>query len=302
MNFLEEINIALSNTVIFSIFFFILGTCLASFFNVVVFRYPKIIDSENASEIKEWFKEKNITIPEKINEYISNINLFFPSSYCYSCNNLLKWYHNIPILSYIFLKGKCGFCKTPYSIQYPIVEFLGGIIFLVSYLYYFPKFGLEVFILASIFFMMTYLLLLIDVKTMFLPDVLNYSLMWIGIIGSLLSIKLIDITLHDSLWGIIVGYTILWIFAIVGKKIKGIDIIGNGDLKLVAAIGAFTGIPGVIFTIFASPFIGIFSYYLYFKFNKKEEPQFPYGPSLIITSWVYLFYGKEILKCLNLIV
>lgn len=299
MIFFQEVSTALANTEIFGVFFFILGACLASFFNVVVFRYPKMIDSENAQEISAWFEEKKIPIPNQVQEHITNFNLSFPSSHCYSCKNPLKWYHNIPILSYIFLRGKCGFCKTPYSIQYPIVEFLGGLILMTSYLYFFPKFGLESFILAGLFFMLCYVLLLINMKTMLLPDTLNYSLMWIGIIGSILSVKIMDITLTDSLWGAITGYIILWVFSTLGRKLKGVDVMGGGDLKLVAAIGAFTGIAGAVFTIFASPFIGIFTW-LYMKLRKNPEPQFPYGPSLIIASWIYIFYGKDILKYLNI--
>lgn len=174
MNFFQEIKIALENTFLFSIFFFILGACLASFFNVVIFRYPKMLDNENSQDIIEWLNDKKIIVPNELSIFKNDINLSFPSSHCYSCKNPLKWYHNIPILSYILLKGKCGFCKTPYSIQYPIVEFFGGIILLVSYLSFFPTLGLEGFIFSSLFFMISYLLLLIDMKTMFLPDTLTY--------------------------------------------------------------------------------------------------------------------------------
>ncbi|NCQ52299.1 prepilin peptidase [archaeon] len=301
MNFLEEINIALANTTIFGVFFFIIGACIGSFYNVVVFRYPKMIDSENAKEIKEWLEDKKIKSPNEIEQYITSVNLSFPSSHCYSCNNALKWYHNIPIFSYLFLRGKCGFCKTKFSIQYPIVELFSGIILLTSYLIFFSKFALLGFILASLFFMLGYLLLLIDIKTMFLPDRLTYSLMWIGIISSVFSIRIIDITLNNSIFGAVIGYLILWIFSTVGKKLKGVDVMGGGDLKLVAAIGAFTGVAGAVFTIFASPFIGIFSW-LYFKISKNEDVQFPYGPSLVLSSWIYLFYGKEIYKYLNILI
>lgn len=297
--FFNDVSLALANTSIFGVVFFILGACLASFFNVVVFRYPKMIDSENAEEISAWFEEKNIPMPDKVKEHISDINLSFPSSHCYSCKNALKWYHNIPIFSYLFLKGKCGFCKTPYSIQYPIVELIGGLILLTTYLFFFPKFGLEVFILASLFFMISYVLLLIDMKTMFLPDTINYCLMWIGLIGAMFSIKIMDITLVNALWGAVTGYMILWVLATVGKKLKGVDVMGGGDLKLIAAIGAFIGVSGAVFTIFLSPFIGIFTW-LYMKFSKNDNPQFPYGPALIIASWIYIFYGKEIIKLLNI--
>jgi len=300
MIFFQEVNIALKTTWLFAPFFFILGACLASFFNVVVFRYPKMLDSGNAIEIKEWLEDKEIAYPKEIDKYMSTINLATPGSHCYSCNNKLKWYQNIPVFSYIFLGGRCGFCKTPYSIQYPIVEFFGGIIMLMTYLLFFPKFQTEGLILASYFFMISYLLLLIDMKTMFLPDTINYSLMWIGIIGSMLSVKIMNITLTESLWGAVIGYMILWVISTIGKKIKGVEVMGGGDLKLVASIGVFVGVPGAIFTIFFSPFIGIF-FWVYNKLViKNDNPQFPYGPSLIIASWTYIFYGKEIFKYLNL--
>ncbi len=300
MIFLQEINIALQNTLIFGIFFFIIGACLGSFFNVVAFRTEKIMDSENAGLIKNWLEEKNIEIPAKINDFISTMSLSLPLSHCYSCNNRLKWYHNIPVISYFLLGGKCGFCKTSFSIQYPIVEFIGGLLLLGNYLYFFPKYGLEIFVLSSIFFMITYVLILIDIKSMLLPDGLNYVLMWIGILASLFGFYIInDMSIKQSILGATIGYMILWIFSTVGRKLKGVEVMGGGDLKLVAAIGAFLGVPGALFTIFASPFVGIFSW-IYIKLIKSENPQFPYGPALIITAWVYIFYGKAILNYLNI--
>lgn len=300
MSFITELNLFLGNTLFSGVFFFLIGICLGSFFNVVAFRTEKIMDSENAGLIKSWLEEKNIEIPSKINDFITNINLSLPLSHCYSCKNTLKWYHNIPILSYFLLGGKCGFCKTPYSIQYPIVELFGGLILLFNYLHFYPKFGLEGLILSSIFFMITYVLILIDIKSMLLPDGLNYFLIWVGLLGASFGFFIIEgMSMKQSILGAIVGYMILWVFATVGKKIKGIDVMGGGDLKLVAAIGAFLGVGGAVFTIFTSPFIGIFTW-IYVKLNKSKTPEFPYGPALIIASWVYIFYGKEILKYLNL--
>lgn len=301
MSFLQEIDQALGNLTLFGIFFFILGACIASFFNVVVLRYPKMVDSENATDIKNWLEEKNIKEPDGLSQFIEKFDLSYPSSHCYSCKNPLKWYHNIPILSYLFLRGKCGFCSVKISIQYPIVELLGGLILLMSYLVFFPKYGTLGFVLAGLFFTITYLLLLIDIKTMFLPDSLNYFLMWVGILSASLNFKIMNISLTDSIWGAFIGYMILWIFSTIGSKLKGMEVMGGGDLKLVAALGAFTGIGGAIFTIFASPFIGIFSW-IYIKLSKKENPQFPYGPALIISNWIYIFYGKEILRFLGIII
>lgn len=300
MSFFQEISLALENSTIFTVFFFVLGSVFASFFNVVAFRTQTIINSENASDIKGWMEEKNISVPKEVLGYIKDMNLSFPSSHCYSCSTPLKWYHNIPILSYIFLRGKCGFCKTPYSVKYPIVEFIGGAILSSVYLYFFPKYGLECFILASLFFMIGYVLLLVDLESMILPDGLNYSLLWIGLLASTQAITIInELTATSSIYGATLGFIIMWTISTVGEKIKGVSVMGDGDLKLIAAIGAFTGMSGALFTIFFSPFLGIFTW-LYMKLTKVENPEFPYGPALIISSWIYIFYGKSIFSYLNL--
>ena len=301
MNFFKEIEIALQHKEIFGVFFFVLGACLGSFFNVVAFRYPIILDNNNSKDIEGWLLEKNITPLIELKNFQKDINLSFPSSHCYSCSNQLKWFHNIPILSYLLLKGKCGFCSTPYSIQYPIVEFLGGLLLYTAYSYYFFNFGINIFLLSSIFFVLTYLLLIVDFKTLMLPDSLNYFLIWFGLILGTFDIYLLkDMNLQNSILGAAIGFIILWTLSFLGEKIKGVSVMGDGDLKLIAALGVFVGVKGVIFTILSSPFIGILTW-IYFKIKGNKEPEFPYGPALIISSWMYIFYGKEILNYLNIV-
>ncbi len=300
MTFFQEIEIAFQHKEMFLTFFFIIGACLGSFFNVVAFRYPIMMDSSNAKDIDSWLEEKKITVPNALKDLQKEINLSFPASHCYSCSNTLKWYHNIPILSYLFLRGKCGFCKTPYSIQYPIVEFIGGLLLATIYNHYFFNYGINAFMLASIFFVIGYLLLIIDFKTLMLPDGLNYFLLWTGFLFATFDIYLVNnVLITDLIWGSIIGFLILWTLSRVGEKIKGVSVMGDGDLKLIAAIGAFIGFKGVIFTIFLSPFIGILTW-LYFKLRGNKEPEFPYGPALILSSWIYLYNGKGILNYLNI--
>lgn len=288
-----------SNNILFILFFFILGSILGSFFNVVVFRYPKMMDKEAAQEIKSWLEEKNLTIPKGIEKYEENINLNFPASHCYHCHNTLKWYHNIPILSYLFLKGKCGYCSSSISIQYPIVEFISGLILAFSYYYFTPIIGFIGFCFISFYLLITYLLLIIDFKTMYLPDSLNYVLLWFGIFIHTIYKPFFNLNLKQIILGVILGYLILWVFAKLGKLLKGIDAMGDGDLKLVAAMGAFIGVKGVIFTIFASPIIGIITW-IYFKIKGQKEPHFPFGPALILTSWIYFLFGNIILNYLGI--
>lgn len=286
------------NTTFMSIFFFIIGACLASFFNVVIFRYPKVIEQENALEIQAWFKEKNIPFPEQLLPLLEKFNLSFPSSHCYSCKTPLKWYHNIPILSYIFLRGKCGHCKSSISLQYPIVELLGGITLYAAYVL-FNEQGLNVFLLGSFFFVICFALAGIDFKTFMLPDTLNYILMWVGVICLINGITLYDITLVEGLYGAIVGYLSLWTIAFIGKLIKGVDVMGNGDFKLLAALGIFIGVKGAIFTVFFSPFIGILTW-LVLKVTVKGDKMVPYGPSIIASSIIYMFFGEYILNIIGI--
>ena len=165
MNLFENITqLISSNPYLFGTFFFFFGTIVASFFNVVILRYPKVSDYESSLEVKGWFEDKNIPIPKELEQF-EKISLSFPSSHCYSCHTPLKWYHNIPIFSYLFLRGKCGHCGVKISCQYPIVEFIGGLIMLFSYLYFTPM-GLIYFLVGSVFLMSLYVAATIDLKSL----------------------------------------------------------------------------------------------------------------------------------------
>lgn len=303
MNLFENITQLIStNPVLFGTFFFFLGTIIASFFNVVILRYPKVSDYEAATEIKGWLEEKNITIPSGLDDF-KKISLSFPSSHCYSCHTPLKWYHNIPIFSYLFLRGKCGHCSAPISIQYPIVEFLGGLIMLFSYLYFTPM-GLIYLIVGSILLMSLYVSASIDFKSLLLPDGITYFLLWFGLALSLMDISILHLSLKESVAGALTGYLLCRIVSDIGRLIKGYPVMGDGDLKLLAMLGVFIGIKGAIFTFFAAPFFGIL-FWLVFKITKNGNRMIPYGPSLILAGLYYLLYTNYIpevvLEILNLI-
>lgn len=301
MDLFKNIEFILQNGVItFGIFFFILGCLLGSFFNVVILRYPIMIDQSNASDVKEWLGEKKLNIPEGLDEFSNKIDLSFPASHCFSCKTPLKWYHNIPLLSYLFLRGKCGFCKTPISMQYPIVELLAGITLLASYLVFMPL-GLSAFLLGSFLFLTCFVLAAIDFKIFMLPDPLVYTIMWVGLLATLQNISLMNITVTDSIYGIVAGYLSLYILAFIGKIIKGQDVMGNGDFKLLAALGAYIGFKGVIFAFFFSPFVGIITWAV-LKIFKKGDNVIPYGPSLIAGSIFYILYGTQFLKYFNIVI
>lgn len=295
MTFFKEISESLQNIYLFAPFFFIIGACFASFFNVVSLRLPMILQTEEASQVSDWLNEKKLNVPEGLENLKKKISLSFPASHCYTCKNTLKWYHNIPILSYIFLRGKCGYCNTSFSAQYATVELLGGLVSMLTYICLFPKLNLAQFAVAYIFFITTYLLIIIDLKTMLLPDEYNYGLLWGGLLATLLGVNFQQNDLDNSLWGIIIIYCVTFSISFTVSKIKGVEAMGGGDLKLLAAMGAILGTQGALFTLFFSPFIGIF-FWIFFKIKNPENPEFPYGPALIVSAWIYIFYGIQIIK------
>lgn len=299
MEFLENYAILLkTQTVAFTVLFFILGACLASFFNVVIFRLPKMIEEEEKECVKEYLEGMNIVVPDELKNNDIKTNLSHPASHCYSCGNKLKWYHNIPILSYLVLRGKCGFCKTPYSFQYPLVEALGGIILAATYLLFIPS-GVAPFLLAAFLFMMCFVMAGIDLKTYLLPDSLTLPTMWIGLTAASQNYLLKAHSFQDAFLGAVVGYGLLWFVAFVGKKIKKQEVMGEGDWKLLAALGVFIGVKGVIIAFFVAPFMGIFTW-LYFRLTGNKEAMVPYGPSLILASVFYLFWGEQFLQFLGI--
>lgn len=297
MSFYRDIDMVLQTVPIHAIIFFaFMGACIASFYNVVILRYQAMMDNENANGVKGWFEEKNIPFPSQLEPYLEKFNIAFPASHCYSCKTPLKWYHNIPVISYLFLRGKCGFCGAHISLQYPIVESIGGLLLASTYVL-FIQYGLSVFLLAAFLVMVMYLLICMDLKYHLLPDSLVYTSLWIGLIANVYGFKLMSITLPDAIMGAVVGYMSLWLTATIASIVLKREAMGNGDFKLLAALGVFLGLKGVVFTFFAAPFVGIFTW-LVLKIMKKDTIEVPYGPSLIVAGFIYMFYGDSILKML----
>lgn len=294
---------------------FVFSICLGSFFNVVLFRYPLISTKAILASIIEYFKEEKITPYPELEEKhdkLANMSFSLPASHCTHCNHELKWYDNIPLLSYIFLRGKCRYCGVKISMQYPIVELTTAIIMTCgTFLFLHHSMGFlmanKISVALFIFFLLiTWVLSLIDFKTLTLPDPLVFALLWVGLIFATFKATILpntDITLTDSIYGAALGYLSLFIITFLFKKIRGQEAMGQGDFKLLAALGVFIGIKGVIFTIVVSSFIGVLTWVVYSilnKINKKEQSNIiPFGPSLIFASWIFVLYGKPILAALN---
>ena len=248
---------------------FILGSIWGSFSNVCIHRIP------------------------------SNKSVVKGRSYCPACNKQIRWYDNIPLLSYIFLKAKCRDCSARIGIKYFIVELICALSFvLVFYLFGFSLTALLFFIL-SIFFVIIFF---IDLKHFIIPNQLTFPLMAIGFFKTFnpnLNQYFFP-NLIDSMIGGVVGYSIIWIIIFAYKKLRKKEGMGLGDAKLLSAIGFWFGWISIPFILFFSSFIAL-AYALPSLLNKSKNmsSSIPYGPYLVLGCVLYLLLLKQIVLYLN---
>ncbi len=242
-------------------FAFILGSLIGSFLNVCIYRLPR---------------EESI---------------IFPVSHCMTCQTPIKFYDNIPILSYIILRGKCRHCREPFSIQYPIVEALNGLIFLGTFF----AFGLTGLTLVySIFISAMLVVTVIDFHHQIIPDEISVGGIPIGFFAAILVLPL---TWTDSLLGIVIGGGILLTFGLFWLFVFKIEGMGMGDVKLMATVGAFLGWKMAILTIIAGSFFGsIVGVILMGVSGKDLKTKIPFGSFLAPTAALAIFWGNDLLN------
>ncbi len=243
------------------ILIFLFGLCIGSFMNVCIYRLPA---------------SKSISDP--------------PRSVCPSCNNPIPFYDNIPVVSYILLKGRCRHCSVTIPFRYLMVEFMSGVVAL-SILF---KFGLTFegfiyFVFISSLLVITF----IDIDHKIIPDVITLPGIPLGILASF---ALPAITFKDSFFGLLVGGGSLLAVAWTYNLITRTDGMGGGDIKLLAMIGTIIGWKGVILTIFASSAAGtLIGVTLMLAKGKNMKLAIPFGPFLSMGAITYIFYGQEII-------
>src|SRR4030088_931539 len=204
-----------------------LGLCIGSFLNVVIHRLPKMMEREWRAECAALAGEE----PSKEERY----NLVVPRSRCPGCGHAITALENIPLLSYLALRGKCSACGARIGIKYPVVELLAGL----AAAYSAWRFGPSLAALgAAAFVWFTIALAFIDQETGFLPDALTLPLVWLGLITNLGGAF---VPLPEAVAGAVVGYLFLWSVNALFKLARGMDGMGYGDFKLTAAVGAFLG-------------------------------------------------------------
>ena len=262
----------------------LLGLCIGSFLNVVIHRLPLMMERGWRTESAELL---GVTIDAQ-----PAITLSAPRSRCPSCGHQITWYENIPLVSYLLLRGKCSACKAPISLRYPAIELLTALLFAACGW----RFGAHPETLLWCGLVATLVALaFIDLDTQFLPDDLTLPLMWAGIVSAALG--WIPVTLGASIGGAVVGYLSLWFVYHAYRLIRGKEGMGAGDFKLLAALGAWMGwqlIPSIILLSSAvGALIGIGL--IVFRNHDREVP-IPFGPYLVGGGIAALFFGEQLTR------
>lgn len=259
----------------------ILGLLLGSFLNVVVYRLPKMMERQWAAECAQ------LTGAEPA-EY-TPFNLNTPRSHCQQCKHQIRWFENIPVASYLFLRGKCASCATPISLRYPLVELATGALFFICIW----RWGITPTGLAWSGFSAALLTLaLIDWDTTLLPDDITLPLLWAGLVAA--ALKWTTVPLGDAVWGAVAGYLSLWSVYWVFKLVTGKEGMGYGDFKLFAALGAWFGWQALVPIILMASVIGaLVGIAMKFSSGLREGGYVPFGPFLAGAGITAMLFGAE---------
>lgn len=274
------------------------GLLIGSFLNVVIYRLPIMMDNEYIGIIKGITELPDDVITSKMSEKdkkkynelrsMENLNLAFPSSRCGACGTKIKMWHNIPVISYLMLGGKCAHCKTKYSPRYLFVELFVGLLWV--YIYHTFGMSIETITYITLFTGLT-ASAFIDAEHRVLPDSITFGGMGLGLLYSIFASNPV-ITLESAVLGMIAGYMGTYIFVKGYEKLRGLDIaMGEGDMKLYALAGAFVGIENLIYLIVLSTIIGLIQFIILVPFKKKlNEYQLPFGPAIILSIFIFVMY------------
>ena len=260
----------------------VLGLLIGSFLNVVVYRLPIMMQRDWRAQAREILE-----LPAEAQG--ETFNLVLPDSRCPHCGHKIRPWENIPVVSYLFLRGKCSSCKSPISLRYPLVELACGL--LSAYVAWHFGFTWQ----AGAMLLLTWGLLamsLIDADHQLLPDALVLPLLWLGLIVNAFGLFT---SLEDALWGAVAGYLSLWSVYWLFKLITGKEGMGYGDFKLLAMLGAWGGWQVLPLTILLSSLVGAVLGIIMLRLrNSDTSTPIPFGPYLAIAGWIALLWGEQI--------
>jgi leader peptidase (prepilin peptidase)/N-methyltransferase len=271
----------------------ILGLLVGSFLNVVIYRLPVMLRQQWSSDCETFLSELD---DNKDPAEISNaksidhpFNLLQPRSRCPHCNHAITAWENIPVISYLMLKGRCSSCKTPISIRYPFIEALSGaLVFTVAWQLGFSlQAGLAIVLTWGLI-----ALTFIDLDHFYLPDNITLPFLWLGL---LINIDGSFVNLSSAVIGAIAGYLSLWSVYQLFKRLTGKEGMGYGDFKLLAMLGAWIGWQMLPVIIILSSLVGaiVGIGLILFRKHQRDQP-IPFGPYLAAAGWIALLWGQQI--------
>jgi leader peptidase (prepilin peptidase)/N-methyltransferase len=245
-----------------AILVFVLGLAIGSFLNVCIYRLP----------LKK--------------------SILFPPSFCPRCGKRIKFYDNIPLLSYILLRGRCRHCQQRISLIYPAVELLNGLLFLLLFFRYGPSWD---FAAKAILFSSLVVIFFIDLKYQIIPDAITLPGIIVGLGFSILT-RSPDFL--QSLLGLLAGGGVLYLIALIGDKVFKKESMGGGDIKLAAMLGAFLGWQKVLLVFFLGSFLGalVGIIALLFSEEAREKRLIPFGPFLAAATLLAIFLGNQLFE------
>lgn len=265
---------------------FVLSLIIGSFLNVVIYRLPKMMMDQWRCECEELLNDQ----PNKQEKEPEVFNLAKPDSHCPSCNNKLKPWHNIPVISYLWLRGKCAYCQHSIAIRYPAIELLTAISScMVAY-----TFGATMQTVLMLVVTWAFIcLIFIDIDHMLLPDQITLPLLWLVLLASTFDVFLAP---SETILGAAIGYLCLWLVYWGFKLITGKEGMGHGDFKLLAVIGAVVGWQYLPLVILMSSVVAAIIGLSMMATNKLEKgAAIPFGPYLAIAGWMSILWGESIM-------
>ena len=261
----------------------LLGLLVGSFLNVVILRLPRMLEADWKSEARDLLELPAEAKPGR------KMSLTHPASCCPGCGAAIRPWQNIPVISWLALRGRCANCKTGISIQYPLVELVSAVMSAVCVW----RFGWSPQLAAALLFSWTLIALtVIDLRETILPDDLTLPLMWIGLALSTVGVF---VEMSASIWGAIAGYLSLWSIYHLFRIATGKHGMGYGDFKLIAALGAWFGATALPLMLLLSSVVGAVVGLSLIVFRKHDRNvPIPFGPYLAGAGWLMLIWGDAL--------
>ena len=265
----------------------VLGLLVGSFLNVVILRLPKMMEAD-------WKRECRLLLDvEAVEE--PRLTLWSPASACPSCHSPIRPWQNVPVVSWLLLRGRCARCSAAISVQYPLVELAGGLMSIACAW----RFGWSPQLAAALMLSWALIALtVIDLRTLLLPDVLTQPLLWIGLA---LSTSVVFCGMPSSIWGAIAGYLSLWSIYWLFKLLTGKEGMGAGDFKLLAALGAWFGLGSLLAIVLLSSVVGSAVGISLMAARRADwTSKIPFGPYIAGAGWIFLIWGPSLQRLVGI--